>query len=1781
MNCSRSRTRLLRFAPLGFAGALIAAGCGGSSTTKKDAGDGGTGDGGAVALVLSPGSGDFGSVEVGKSSATPVQFKVSVTGVGTTGTPTAVVTGDFKIPAGGNKCTEALTGTKTCTIDVVFSPSSVGGKNGTLTVSASPGGSQTASLNGNGATTGLKITPETRDFGTAVVAGAGTTITFSVENNGGVAVSALMVSVNGADFAIPMGGSKCGATLDVGAKCAVDVQFSPKMAGDRTGTLLATGTAGPTAVSATAGLSGKAQAASKLIVSPAAQSFAAAVGQTSATITFTIANVGDAQSGVPAVTLGGTNATDFTLVNNGCITPLAGNGTCQIGVAFKPTAEGAKAASLSVAGMPGGTATSALSGTATVGKLTVGPTSLDFMSASVGDNSAPQTLTITNTGTSVSGALQVVLGGVDSSNFSISSNNCQGATLDPNATCTLQVGFSPKAPAGQKSAIVTVSGNPGGSVAAMIGGTALSPAVLSVAPASFDYMTIPANTTSDHSFTVSNAGGANTGTITTTLTGGSYLITSNTCNAALIPTGTCTITVSFRPTVAGAFPGTLTVAGTPGGSQTVTLNGAASMPAAITVASTVANTGNFNGDPAVLNAGTVIGSMTAPVSFTVTNAGQVPTGTLAISLAGGAAADYSIVSNGCTTLAPGTACLVTVAFKPTATGTRIASLLAMGMGGSGSAALTGVGLSALDLTNVAGALYPPLFDFGPLSVGSVTASTAVFQANIRSNIGTLTAAVSGENFPGNYITPVLTNCSHAIDATVLPTNSATWVHCDVEVKFSPKDPVTTDAATIKKGNVVVTSANNTSTSGPLEGTATGPLSISPTAGSFAATPVNSTSDLVLTVTVGGAAGDSIGPFTVALGGTDVSQFAKVADACTGTTKNQNQTCAITIRFAPTTAGAKVGSLTVSGVLNHNGVPSGTTQTVVVSLSGTAGVLQMITAAPTALSFAATPAGGQSATQTITVSNPAAAAAIAGFTVSNGGTNPTEFTVTASTCTSLAPGATCQLTVRFNPLAASTGSKSANITIDAGAGNTAVVTLAGTVSAAVTIAPATNNFGNVIVGDATSPAVNFTLTNNTAAVFTVATVGLVAGTGSNPQPAAFGLTQGAPSCAGGSTINPGATCVMSVKFLPLAGPGVQTANLQVTGAIAGMVGTTLTATSALTGTAVLDANLDIQNIADASFELRDFGEVAIAGTDMRTARFKLLNSGGAASSPITRLLLVNDANFSSTPNTLSSEFTLSAGAGMCTEGQVLAAAGSAGDSCILEVVFQPTLTTPVRKATLQVQANGLRGGSTGTVRLQGTGINAANLRVDATNGHDLGTSFSGASAAAGVDFTLTNQHPTNVVTFINPALASIAVTGPAGAVAADFVIGAPSSGTSCLPFAGHVLNPGESCNFKVTFSPASVAAGNERALITLGNAGGVIKTVLGVWGRVQQDVVVTVADPNGVLDDATLNANDYDFGKIVNGSTSATKVFVVKNIGERDSGAISVNVTGNFQLDATTANNCNGGTAAANGGTCNVGVKFAPASVAALAGTIVVTPTVGTAYTANIKGTGASAANLTVTAVGAVLGNKPLGGKFTRDFVVLNSGATNVDAGALAFSLVGANTQFSIDQSNTFSAAPAGGKTFCTSGQVLIAAADCVVRVLWTPATVATVSTILNVQASPGGDINTTVSGTGIIALQIKDDVAGVDGDTVTTAFANPANHTFTITNSATAGASGILTVTLGAADQGFSILTNGCVNMSLAASAHCDVTVRYAPASAGVRTTTLTVSGSTAGNSVVATMNGS
>ena len=179
------------------------------------------------------------------------------------------------------------------------------------------------------------------------------------------------------------------------------------------------------------------------------------------------------------------------------------------------------------------------------------------------------------------------------------------------------------------------------------------------------------------------------------------------------------------------------------------------------------------------------------------------------------------------------------------------------------------------------------------------------------------------------------------------------------------------------------------------------------------------------ITVGNAGTAPLTVSNVTVTGADAGQFtATPAVGCASIPAGSS--CIVTVRFAPTSVGAKVA--TVNIIHNSLNVAGSVAS---VSLDGT-GAAPIATVAPAALAFGSVTTGTTSAPQTITVTNDGdAPLTVASIGVT--GTNAASFTATPTGCNvAIAPGATCEITVQFAP--ATAGPKTATVSISHNSNN---------------------------------------------------------------------------------------------------------------------------------------------------------------------------------------------------------------------------------------------------------------------------------------------------------------------------------------------------------------------------------------------------------------------------------------------------------------------------------------------------------------------------------------------------------------------------------------------------------------------------------------------------------------------------------------------------------------------------------------------------------------------------
>lgn len=184
-----------------------------------------TNDGGGA--TLAPTSQDFGTVAVGFSS--PAQ-SFTWTNNSTFAASVTLLTGSGDFSVLGNPCVGVPGGTS-CTISVVFTPTALGARTGTLTV-GSNGTTLTASLTGIGAPA-MTLTPATLNFGNVDV-GASATQNGTLSNTapGRLPVPPLVTL---GDYTVST--IACGGSVAANSSCPVAITFKPTTTGSRPGSI--------------------------------------------------------------------------------------------------------------------------------------------------------------------------------------------------------------------------------------------------------------------------------------------------------------------------------------------------------------------------------------------------------------------------------------------------------------------------------------------------------------------------------------------------------------------------------------------------------------------------------------------------------------------------------------------------------------------------------------------------------------------------------------------------------------------------------------------------------------------------------------------------------------------------------------------------------------------------------------------------------------------------------------------------------------------------------------------------------------------------------------------------------------------------------------------------------------------------------------------------------------------------------------------------------------------------------------------------------------------------------------------------------------------------------------------------------------------------------------------------------------------------------------------------------------------------------------------------------
>ncbi len=783
---------------------ISATGTGGGSDTQTLTGTA-TGP-----LTLSPSTTAFADTSVGTSTNDPevdadLTFTLTNNGQSTQGPFTTLLggtdAGQFHIVSetcstsnsGSATTIGTLTQGQACQVGVAFTPTTIGAKNGSLTVTAASGETATATFTGNGTTgVSISVTPVTQDFGTIIEtqastwqtitvsnpAGAPTTgqITYSIVSTAGTSHVAAFTTATANSPAIGTCGLSGTVSLAATKSCTILVQFNPAST-DAPGAIIGTGDktvlrvdSGSTTGSQDVPLTGT--VASMLTVSPATLNFGNVVvngvsaaqslrvnnlGAAAATLSF--ANVGAFSSvtGTTCVTTAGGLAAGAS-----CVVALQMGGSTTVGTAVSQAYNVTYSGAIATATLTGTTVSAA--NLVAVGVNQTTPGTIDLGGVRVGSTSGSVVLTFQNTGGQATTPVQFMWDttapGTADPEFLLGgeTGTCIGSLVQPAKTCTVTINFKPGATLGLRGPkLLTLSAAAGGSVALFnLQGTSLSAtasawtttAVGTINGFSALTGTTPTGGTTTQELLFTNGSGANLTDSAVAIAGGNTFNseftvdlsdggaatkcadTSAATTITLANGQSCTMLVSFKPVAVYSTTNFYRWASVTIAGATQTVFGTVQSPASLTAAPAPVS-------PATsVSLGEVALNSTKALAFVVTNGGQTATQTLAVTSSDPA---YT-VDTGCNVaLAAGQTCTVNVTVH---SGGTLGPIPAGGpatisLDDTGATPTAGTTTATFDVTatgviNAALSLPVGPVTFGTVIVGNstTTAPTAITVTNV-------------------------------------------------------------------------------------------------------------------------------------------------------------------------------------------------------------------------------------------------------------------------------------------------------------------------------------------------------------------------------------------------------------------------------------------------------------------------------------------------------------------------------------------------------------------------------------------------------------------------------------------------------------------------------------------------------------------------------------------------------------------------------------------------------------------------------------------------------------------------------------------------------------------------------------------------------------------------------------------------------------------------------------------------------------------------------------------
>jgi hypothetical protein len=240
-----------------------------------------------------------------------------------------------------SNCLPSLPAGQSCTINVTFTPSAMGARSASVTLTDNASNSpQNIILSGTGVAP-VTLSTASLSFGVVLVGANSTLPAVTLTNNQTVALTGITIVASPSVFTQT---NTCGTSIAAGAQCTITVTFTPTDGVPYSGTVTVTDSASNSPQTITLTGTGRQPVA----FNPQSLSFGnQTVGTTSGPKTISVQNNQKVTLTITSITITGTNSGDYAQTNT-CGSSLLKGARCTVTVTFTPSAKGNRTATLTV-----------------------------------------------------------------------------------------------------------------------------------------------------------------------------------------------------------------------------------------------------------------------------------------------------------------------------------------------------------------------------------------------------------------------------------------------------------------------------------------------------------------------------------------------------------------------------------------------------------------------------------------------------------------------------------------------------------------------------------------------------------------------------------------------------------------------------------------------------------------------------------------------------------------------------------------------------------------------------------------------------------------------------------------------------------------------------------------------------------------------------------------------------------------------------------------------------------------------------------------------------------------------------------------------------------------------------------------------------------------------------------------------------------------------------------------------------------------------------------------